>query len=408
MTSILELVTNDFARDPRVHKTSIALARAGYDVSVLCYRENDTRPSIETVDIGIQVYRTTKNAVIPASLERLLKRVYYQSKSTPNVSNSSPTPSCGQVLKTSAMIYGYVLQNNFMMARTAHAHGLRADIYHANDLDTLVAAFYLAKLYGGKVIYDAHELYTEQWGDFNSIVRWKMAEMEKFLIRRCSGVMTVNNSIAAELATRYGLITTPTVVMNCPPFVHAPITHPPSAHPRVIYVGSYSPDRGLENLISGFRYVDDATLSFMGWGPLRDKMVYLTNQYGLTDKVSFLEPVPMPRIVESLYSFDIGVVPYLPTSLNNLYATPNKLFEYLHAGLAVAGSDIPEVRRVVKDKGTGRLFNPYHPTDIGHVINEMVHDNLESYKLHSYKWAVEEYNWERQSERMLKLYENVI
>src|SRR5207245_6962129 len=88
-------------------------------------------------------------------------------------------------------------------------------------------------------------------------------------------------------------------------------------------------------------------------------------------RVHFLPPAHPARLVESLAGFDVGVVPYRPTTLNNRLCLPNKIFEYLQAGLALAVSALPEMARVVKEIGAGEVFNPEQPRDIARAVNGM-------------------------------------
>jgi starch synthase len=63
----------------------------------------------------------------------------------------------------------------------------------------------------------------------------------------------------------------------------------------------------------------------------------------------------------------------LPNLCKNFYyALPNKIFEYLVAGLPIVGADFPEVRRIVNRYEVGLCFDPYDPKSIARQINRMV------------------------------------
>ncbi|HEX6702861.1 MAG TPA: glycosyltransferase, partial [Gaiellaceae bacterium] len=87
----------------------------------------------------------------------------------------------------------------------------RFDVVHANDLDTLPAAWLLARASGARLVYDAHELYTEQEPDPPRLHRAVARGLEGALARRADAVVTVSEPIADELQHRFRL--------PLPPFV---------------------------------------------------------------------------------------------------------------------------------------------------------------------------------------------
>lgn len=76
------------------------------------------------------------------------------------------------------------------------------------------------------------------------------------------------------------------------------------------------------------------------------------------------------------------------------------------AGLAIAGSDLPELRNIIIGNNIGRVFDPTDPKDIARVINEMLTDKdlLSDMKNHSLKAARNKYNWEKESQKLIALY----
>jgi len=99
-------------------------------------------------------------------------------------------------------------------------------------------------------------------------------------------------------------------------------------------------------------------------------------------------------------------VPYRPTTLNNRLCLPNKIFEYLQAGLALAVSALPEMERVVKEIGAGEVFNPEQPRDIARAINALTCDagRLQTLKDRALDVG-QHFTWESQGEpRLLACY----
>ena len=128
----------------------------------------------------------------------------------------------------------------------------------------------------------------------------------------------------------------------------------------------------------------------------------------LQDRVLFIEPVPADQVVSYIASASLGVASFQLTSLNNYYATPNKLFEYIHAGLPVVGSDFPELKRVIEGYKIGRTFNAEDPEDIATAINLVLADDEEYQAMRrNVSEAAKIFNWENESRKLVALYEGL-
>jgi glycosyltransferase involved in cell wall biosynthesis len=156
--------------------------------------------------------------------------------------------------------------------------------------------------------------------------------------------------------------------------------------------------------------VKSAKLYLRGFGPHENYLRALATNNDLTEKVIFLEPVDMTKMVDSLEGFDIGIVPYKPVSLNNKLASPNKIFEYMMAGLPIAASDSPELKKIVTKNKVGVLFDPSNPKDIANKINKLIENDklLEEMKENALRCAKSEYNWEVQSRKLISVYDSLI
>src|SRR4029079_49210 len=101
---------------------------------------------------------------------------------------------------------------------------------------------------------------------------------------------------------------------------------------------------------------------------------------------------------------DIGVIPYQPVGLNNLYTTPNQLFEYIAATVPIAGSAVPEIKRFLSEYGLGVTFDPYDPRDMAATINGLLADpdRLREFRANA-RAAAEVLNWEREQEKLLRI-----
>ena len=107
-------------------------------------------------------------------------------------------------------------------------------------------------------------------------------------------------------------------------------------------------------------------------------------------------------------SADLGVVLTQDNCLNHHYSLPNKLFEYLHAGLPVICSDLPEIARIVQGYQVGELTDPDNPSDIAQSIKSILSDppRFLQMKINTKK-AAEDFNWDKEKRKLITIYQNL-
>ena len=92
----------------------------------------------------------------------------------------------------------------------------------------------------------------------------------------------------------------------------------------------------------------------------------------MADRVHFLDPVSADEVVAFLASADVGVHPLLGGFPNHEMALPNKLFEYLHAGLAIVVTDLKELGRFVRRHELGETFRSGDPADLAANVEKVL------------------------------------
>ncbi|HEX6688020.1 MAG TPA: glycosyltransferase [Solirubrobacterales bacterium] len=292
------------------------------------------------------------------------------------------------------------------------------DALHAHDLNTLPVAAALARRLRLPLTYDAHELYPEiSTLSGREAATWRL--LERRLAGRADHVLTVCDSIAAEIEQRYG-VPRPTVLLNCPaaangaglsagpgPFVgNSPTKAPGGNEPIVLYQGGFIPHRGLETLVRSAHRLERGTIVLMGWGRLEDELRALIRREGLGGRVEIAAPVPPQQVVARAAEATVGVIPYEPVGLNNTYTTPNKLFDYMAAGLPVVASRLPELVRFVEQGEIGLTFAPGDAAALAAALNEILADPERYREMRERaRGAARRYTWERESRKLLALYD---
>ena len=297
-----------------------------------------------------------------------------------------------------------------------------ADVYHGHDLNALPAAVVARRRRGGRLVYDSHELFLEAGASARQ-PDWARSIVRR-LERRWAGaadmVITVNQSIAAELRRRYGVHRT-AVVRNCPPRWTPPPDdrHPLRAAidvaldtPVVLYHGGFLPDRGLDVLAAAVldHNLPDVHLVFLGFGPGQAELDRLAGSPRAGGRVHVLPAVPSSELLEWVADADIAAMPNQPATLNERLSSPNKLFESIAAGTPVVSSDTPERRAIVLDDPLGPVgvvCDPTEPAAIAAAIRELLDRSPEeraAVRARCRAIALDHLNWETEAARLIEVY----
>lgn len=423
---VLMFVPNSCRHDARVLREAKTLAEAGYDVAIIALLDEETEPyekrdgfTVLRVDTSLSRERSVPTEDIPPSqrgrstttigrnlLDCLFRRplgyMYDWAKRRPS----------GQLRKLLVKIYRPIAFFRYYQRALRIVKSSPGDIYHCHDLYTLPLGYRAKQQYGGKLVYDAHELTTElAYISRPEKVVWRV--LERFLIRRADKVIATGSYRAKYLAQKYKIVA-PTVILNCPPLsatemhnraLREKLGIEDDTVPVILYQGVFIGGRGLDKLVLAAAHLDRGVLVLMGWGELEAELRSLVKKMGVGQRVFFTEPVAPDRVVYYCMSANMGVVIYLRTSLNNYYATPNKLYEYIHAGLPVISSDFPALKEVVEGYGLGCTFDPEEPESIAAAINRVLADDKRYGTMRKNALeAAKIFNWETESRKLLEIY----
>jgi glycosyltransferase involved in cell wall biosynthesis len=129
----------------------------------------------------------------------------------------------------------------------------------------------------------------------------------------------------------------------------------------------------------------------------------------VTARVHRIPPVPLDQVIDFAASADVGVSPAIPNSLNDAYSLPNKLFQYMAAGVPVVASDFPQVREVVEGSGAGWCVDARDPDAIARALDEVIADpDAARERGRRGRQAVEErYNWGAAATALLQVYQDM-
>jgi glycosyltransferase involved in cell wall biosynthesis len=286
-------------------------------------------------------------------------------------------------------------------------------VFVANDLPMLPVAKQLAAACGARLVYDSHELYSEQ--EFSDLEKRRWAEIEAKYIGACDVVITVNQSIATELEQRYK-VSGVRVIYNAERACNKPTVSRRfheifglSAEKKILlYQGGLSSGRNLEVLMDAMRYVQNPSvvLVVLGDGLLLKVLQKMAQQDGLKGRVYFHAAVPQNELLSLTAAANAGVIPYQATCLNNYYCTPNKLFEFIASGLPILATDLPEVRRLVEGQQIGLVGDTSSPPKLAALMDIFF---LDENLLTNWKAQVSVVRqmicWEQEEKKLVEIYE---
>lgn len=244
------------------------------------------------------------------------------------------------------------------------------DVVHAHDMSTLsIAARAVMRIQtetGRRVplVYDAHE-YVRGLNHFPRPKYEGYVQLESEFIHRAAKVITVSPDIAERLQADHELPETPTVVLN------APVRRPLGAGMRTVrddagvgpdvklavYSGGIAAERGLETLVDALALLPgDVHLALVTVPEKATDLVSRAATLGCLDRLTVHPYVPAGQVSGYLSGADIGVHPMIAGIVNHEVALPNKLFEYLHAGLPMVVTELQAMGRFVRAHGVGTTF----------------------------------------------------
>jgi glycosyltransferase involved in cell wall biosynthesis len=234
----------------------------------------------------------------------------------------------------------------------------RFRIINVHSLAVLPIGVILKLVLSKKIIYDAHELETETVGK-NGIRKQVAKILEKVMIPFVDETIVVGNEIGSWYRKHYRLSQV-SVVRNIPYRSPSGVTNAinlrsifgiPSSDIIFIYQGLLSPERSVDKLLQLFGKVSPHRhLLLMGDGEQSDEISELSRS---VTNIHYHPAVPTCKVLDYAAGADIGVHYIENTCLNHYYCLPNKLFEYIMAGIPVMVRDFPEMGGIVRQFGCG-------------------------------------------------------
>ena len=373
---IFSVVLNNFTSDNRVLKENISFKNAGFEPLIVAMHEDglkelDEQEGIKIIRIKLKTKNWPKSFIF------------------------------------SAFKYFEFIFSAFKLSKNY-------DVVHCNDLETL-AVGYFRKLISRKtkLVYDAHEYELEKSSGSGPAMKWLNRKMEKWFINSSNSVISVSDSIADEYSKIYG-IQKPNLIFNCPSKSYYTNTDYDIFREKFnlrkdqnifIYQGGFSKGRGIELIIEAFLSFEDDknVVVFMGFGTLTELVKKSCEN---SNKIFHHEAVSFDEIVKHTKSADWGLITTQNTCLNNYMSLPNKFFEYAMADIPILAFPNIEMKNKIENYNIGLVTKSESAEDLALAIKEAGIMDKSSFSQGLEKIR-SEFNWEKQEEKLIKIYKNL-
>lgn len=292
---------------------------------------------------------------------------------------------------------------------------LNADLLVSNDLDTLLPNYLIAKLKRKPLVYDSHEYFTEVPELVNRPTVQKIwKRIERTIFPKLKDVITVNDSIAGLFEQDYGL--RPVVVRNVPYLMketekktRKELGLPEDKHLIILQGAGINIQRGAEEMVEAMQYIDHSVLLIAGQGDVIPLLKKLVSERSLENKVIFRPRMPYQELMQLTKNADLGLTLDKDTNLNYRYSLPNKIFDYIQAGIPVIASPLPEIAHIINTYQVGCTITDHNPVNMAKTINEVLADQqlIDKWK-NNCSFASLNLNWEIEEKVIIDLYSKYV
>ena len=291
----------------------------------------------------------------------------------------------------------------------------KSDLLIANDLDTLLPNFLVSKIKRIPLVYDSHEYFCGVPELENNHLAYRVwLRIEKWIFPHLKHVFTVNNSIANLYKKQYNIDVK--VVRNIPLRREKIITKTKTElgltdNRKIILLqgAGINVDRGVEELIEAMQWINNALLLIIGGGDVIEDLKLQAVKLNLSNEILFIPKLPFEELFNYTVHADLGLTLDKDTNINYRFSLPNKLFDYINAGIPVLSSNLIEIRNIIETYNIGEILQNHQPKDIAQHINKMLADKLKmlEYKKNTHI-AANELSWENEEKELIDVYKKYL
>ena len=177
---------------------------------------------------------------------------------------------------------------------------------------------------------------------------------------------------------------------------------------EISYIGLIAQIRGVNELVEAMQFVkSNVQLNLVGAFNDKQMLSELKKNKGW-ERVNYFGLVSRERVSELLTQSKVGIVTFLGVP-NHINSQPNKMFEYMSAGLPIITSNFQMWKEVVEGNECGITVNPENPKEIANAIDQLILDDVLAYKKgeNGKKAVLEKYNWQAEEKKLIEMYNSL-
>lgn len=293
------------------------------------------------------------------------------------------------------------------------ALGLDAALYHLHDPELLPIALRLKRA-GRKVIFDSHEdfpadILTKPY--LSAATRYAVSrtffQFERYACRKLDYIVAATPAIRGKFE-RIGCAVID--INNFPLLAEFSESLPwESSRAKACYVGAMTAIRGFPELIDAMALVEQPVrLALVGefTEVSAGQRARQSAGWPKVDEHGFVGRKEVRAVMADSFA---GLVTFLPAP-NHIDSQPNKIFEYMAAGIPVIGSHFPLWREILEHNDCGICVDPSDPLEIARAIDLLYQDQDRARAMGERARTVvlTRFNWEREAPKLLALYETIL
>lgn len=286
----------------------------------------------------------------------------------------------------------------------------KENILLANDVDALLPNYLVSKIKGTKLVFDSHEIFSELPSLTDRKLKKKVwKSIESYIVPKLKHFYTVSDGYAKWFDEEYN--NKPKVVRNVPILQSTDTLDFEVKLPKIlpnqkviIYQGVLNFSRGIGKMIEAMLYLDNVQFWIVGNGPQKQEFEKLSTDLNVDDKVKFIGNVHPSELKKITQQADLGLSLEEDFGISYRFALPNKIFDYIHAGIPILGTYLPEIKQTVDKHKIGKTIQSHDPKHIALMIKEMLEEGKTPYKQNLIE-AAKIFNWEHEEKILKEIFE---
>ncbi len=285
----------------------------------------------------------------------------------------------------------------------------KCDIICAVDLDTILPCYFISKLRGKKLVFDAHEYFTEVPELIGRDgVRKVWQKIANFTLPKIKYNYTVGDKLGEIFSKQYGQPYA--TIMNIDGLSKAYNIADQalkSTPKQLVYLGALNAGRGIELAIKVLTEMPKLNLLLIGSGDLDGELKQMVKELELESRVKFLGFVEPQNLSECLSPSWVALNLLEDKSTSYYYSLANKFFDYMHCEIPSINMDFPEYRAILDKFPFGITIEEYSVSSLKAGIEQYFNDDLYNKTKESCIKAKAQYSWSNEETKLIKFYEKI-